>query len=648
MKHLISFIIISACFFILCFSQVPKSFKYQAVARDTNGSILGSKDISIRIIIHEGATDGPEVYTETHQCQTNKFGLINLNIGGGLTGDLFADINWNKGIFFVEIEMDPNGGSDYEDMGISQLQSVPYALFAEEVSHSADSSYWIRKGDDIYYNEGFVGIGTENPYSALHIMDGDLLMSSSNEKEIRMVNSGIPGNPAFKMGRIIIAGDGSPELRFLFASDSVTERSVFEFDEKGIVASVKPDIDSLARGSHFEGFRAGDEQPYFRLNSYPEMKLEMGAGGNKKPDVAIERSSDKAITFYTNSTEQVTIDSLGNLGIHKSKPDYELDLIGDLGITGNYFKNGKPIFIITPDDSITIQQAINLLPPEGGSVFLKAGEYDLSQGIHINRSNVSLKGEPGVILKLENDVNQPVILVGTDKEIPSTGDTTENVQILNLEIDGNKANQSSEIDQERDWIRNNGIDVRMVKNLWIENLNVHDTRSGGIVASWHSRNVFIDNSILQNNFFDGIALYTSENIQVSNFICYKNDAAGLSLDNDLKDVIFSNGTIKNNGDVGIFARHSADLQFNNLLLKSNKSHGCFISHDDVSPSTTGVKRLFFSSCSFINNAGHGLYFGSTGANSPNNTVIGCLFIGNSSGCIYDSSGDINNAANICP
>ena len=43
---------------------------------------------------------------------------------------VFAQIDWSKGPYFIKIETDPNGGTDYTIVGTSEMLSVPYALFA--------------------------------------------------------------------------------------------------------------------------------------------------------------------------------------------------------------------------------------------------------------------------------------------------------------------------------------------------------------------------------------------------------------------------------------------------------------------------------------------------------------------------------------
>lgn len=305
----------------------------------------------------------------------------------------------------------------------------------------------------------------------------------------------------------------------------------------------------------------------------------------------------------------------------------------------------KPLAVVQKSKALDIQKAIDDLPPEGGTVKIPAGIHILEKGLHINRSNVCLSGEAGTYLKLADDVCQPMILIGSDVKEPTL--YVKNVTISCLELDGNMLHQPTESDATRIWIMNNGIDVRMVENLWINNVNVHDARSGGIVVSWESKNIFIDGSVFHNNTFDGIALYASENIFVSNFYCYSNHSAGISIDNSVKHTVFNNGIIKNNLDVGIFARHAYDLSFHNLIIAQNKNNGCFMSHSNIQRENTGVNRVFFTGCSFFDNKGWGLWIASTKDISNGNAVVSSIFSGNTMGPInIDQGGRIGHSGNI--
>ena len=169
--------------------------------------------------------------------------------------------------------------------------------------------------DAISFIASNVGINLSGaPGQRLHLGDGNMLIEGGGETAIQMKRdisytgiSGLSQNPIFHTGRITQAGDGDPEFRFFYSDDNTPERSVLEFDRKGIVASVKTD-----RGSHFEGFLStNDSEPVFRLNSYPKMRLEMGDGGASLVDVAIQRESAGTLTFLTEDVERARIDSAG-------------------------------------------------------------------------------------------------------------------------------------------------------------------------------------------------------------------------------------------------------------------------------------------------------------------------------------------------
>lgn len=114
------------------FAQTPKRLSYQFVVRDLNGVLLSESDINTRVSILQGSDGGDAVYVETHFIATNINGSGNLEIGSGISSQgSFDHINWSQGPYFLKTETDPNGGSNYTIVGVSQMLSVPYALYAE-------------------------------------------------------------------------------------------------------------------------------------------------------------------------------------------------------------------------------------------------------------------------------------------------------------------------------------------------------------------------------------------------------------------------------------------------------------------------------------------------------------------------------------
>jgi uncharacterized protein (TIGR02145 family) len=113
------------------FSQVPQKMSYQSVIRNNSGNVVVSGNVSLKISIVQGSISGNAVYVETHTATTNTNGLVSLEIGTGtvVTG-VFTEINWANGPYFVKSETDPAGGVNYSMSGVSQLLSVPFALYA--------------------------------------------------------------------------------------------------------------------------------------------------------------------------------------------------------------------------------------------------------------------------------------------------------------------------------------------------------------------------------------------------------------------------------------------------------------------------------------------------------------------------------------
>ena len=62
-------------------------------------------------------------YTESHSVVTNEYGLASIIIGRGATTDDFSAIEWGIAAYFLSVNIDG------EEMGSSQLLSVPYAMY---------------------------------------------------------------------------------------------------------------------------------------------------------------------------------------------------------------------------------------------------------------------------------------------------------------------------------------------------------------------------------------------------------------------------------------------------------------------------------------------------------------------------------------
>jgi hypothetical protein len=142
---------------LLTFGQSPQQFSFQGVARKADGKIAGNATISVRITIHSETAGGAAIYQETHTAQTNATGIFNIQIGGGtVVSGQFADISWKTFPYFLQLEMDPLGGTTYTDLGTTQMLSVPYAIQAMEATKWNDGYPVVQKngfGPDFDIND---------------------------------------------------------------------------------------------------------------------------------------------------------------------------------------------------------------------------------------------------------------------------------------------------------------------------------------------------------------------------------------------------------------------------------------------------------------------------------------------------------------
>ncbi|HNF41885.1 MAG TPA: hypothetical protein PLS40_12990, partial [Bacteroidia bacterium] len=114
-------------------SPAPGLFNYQGVARNSVGNVLINKTISLRLTIHDGTPGGPSVYQETRTVTTNPFGLFNVQVGGpgaSSSSGTIPGVNWGVNAKYIQVEIDPNGGSTFINIGTAQIASVPYALYS--------------------------------------------------------------------------------------------------------------------------------------------------------------------------------------------------------------------------------------------------------------------------------------------------------------------------------------------------------------------------------------------------------------------------------------------------------------------------------------------------------------------------------------
>ena len=166
-------------------AQAPQKMSYLAVIRNSSYALVTSTTVGMKISVLQSSATGTSVYAETQNPTTNANGLVTLEIGTGtvVTGT-FAGINWAEGPYFIKIETDPTGGTNYTIEGTNELLSVPYALFSANSTpgpkgDKGDTGDQGLKGDQgIQGIQGEIGLtgpkgdkgetGAQGPIGTLH------------------------------------------------------------------------------------------------------------------------------------------------------------------------------------------------------------------------------------------------------------------------------------------------------------------------------------------------------------------------------------------------------------------------------------------------------------------------------------------------
>ncbi len=200
------FTILSICVLSISNAQTPQGINYQGVARNASGVELPNQSIGLELSILDGSPTGTAVYTESHTLTTDANGLFSLVIGNGTpsTGT-FATINWaTGGSKWLKTSMDITGGTSYQLVGTTQLMSVPYALYAENVKKNG-GKYKLILTDDVTDSEAAtiianeVGPNTQEVWIAnttnltnldLSVMTAAVKISITNNTALTSINLG--------------------------------------------------------------------------------------------------------------------------------------------------------------------------------------------------------------------------------------------------------------------------------------------------------------------------------------------------------------------------------------------------------------------------------------------------------------------------
>jgi hypothetical protein len=138
------------------YSQVPPMINFQGVVNDAAGNPLDG-DFDMIFSIWDAPVGGNELWAEAQNLVPVENGVFNVLLGN--VNPIPFDV-FNGDIRFLEVAIAGDPPMDPRQA----IVSVPYAFR----SVFADND-WVIDGDNIYHEQGNVGIGTMNPTSRLEV-----------------------------------------------------------------------------------------------------------------------------------------------------------------------------------------------------------------------------------------------------------------------------------------------------------------------------------------------------------------------------------------------------------------------------------------------------------------------------------------------
>lgn len=154
----------------------PKAFSFKAIIMK-NRFVVVKKTVYMQISILQNDLLGPAVYVERFMPMTNEFGQVDLVIGrGSPEHGVFSEIDWSADEYFLKIEYSLKPNEHYITLSITQLLSVPYALYTGEAGNGFATEFMESDKRPFMDDNGNVGIGNLIPEHKLDV-NGDINFS---------------------------------------------------------------------------------------------------------------------------------------------------------------------------------------------------------------------------------------------------------------------------------------------------------------------------------------------------------------------------------------------------------------------------------------------------------------------------------------
>ncbi len=120
----------------------PQAFSFKATIQGANGQTVVNKMIRLCISILQDDMNGFVTYSEYFTPTTNHYSQVDVEFGNGnVISGIFSSIDWSAHKYFLKVEVDAKGGTNYQLLSVTQLLSVPYALYAGNAGNALGGNY---------------------------------------------------------------------------------------------------------------------------------------------------------------------------------------------------------------------------------------------------------------------------------------------------------------------------------------------------------------------------------------------------------------------------------------------------------------------------------------------------------------------------
>ena len=332
-------------------SQIPEVINYQGYLTDLSGTAINDGLYNLTFRLYDVDAGGTAVWTESKGVEVID-GIFSTKLGD--TTPLAIPFNQPYWLS-IQVEADPEfdprieltaTAYSFNSLSTETIKGMGIASTAptngqvlkwngiewEAAADAAGASFWGINGNDIYYDQGYVGIGTSTPGAGL-----ELKSAAGYGSGLSLNNTG--GGLDW---RITSWTDGL--LRFVKASGTTfTAMSIDPLNGKVGIGTDEPDMNlSVHANSGISYVRVSDG------TSGPTSGLRMGMSGSGNAYI-INDETAKSLSIGTEGTTRMRISDAGYVGINVTTPTQIVHLRQDAAnrgfriqhqSTADYWDNG--------------------------------------------------------------------------------------------------------------------------------------------------------------------------------------------------------------------------------------------------------------------------------------------------------------------